>query len=588
MSTRLFVGGIPYEAKDEDLHELFAHAGGVVNAHVKTHRASGRSRGFGFVEMADNASAQRALDTLNGAELMGRKLRVQWAEQRDVDQQSRSHNRYTPQPRSRNQDPPQSPTSHRKIVIFGGILLMLLTTLGIWLGLNTERKETTLLVSPFDVRGQAEGAEYLGLSIAEAVAVNLAPLEKLNVPPVTQVNAHSGSGTATETREDYSLRGTLTRAGERVLVQCDLVSTSDQSIVWSTERSANGTEIQLLAAAISYEVAQHLNLSFPDLYQYVTDIDRASELATTADAKLTVEALHMGRFQDAMEPATRLVEIYPKALGPAVWRAHALLLAWDAEPTPKAREQLRGGLAYLRRIDAKSPYVAFYEAYIESHSNPAKAVDLFSAILSRHDLTPGARSWILRYRALARRSADDVEGSMEDLSASLALDPTNAFTLLIVSGLHEQSGQVEEALLRARQALALLPDFWRGYHTLGVALSAANRWEEAATAFGKACDSVSTQGPCSLHAVTLQKAGKTAKAEVAATLAEKLPPSAPGLYNLACFWALSGNPDKAMEMLKRAIDVGFAEPILDKDNDLASLHKREDFQTLFQKIKAGH
>jgi len=72
----IYVGNLPYKAADEDLKGLFAVHGEVVSARVVTDHATGQSKGFGFVEMPDRDSAQKAVDALNGFDFMGRKLRV--------------------------------------------------------------------------------------------------------------------------------------------------------------------------------------------------------------------------------------------------------------------------------------------------------------------------------------------------------------------------------------------------------------------------------------------------------------------------------------------------------------------------------
>lgn len=76
MGTKLYVGNLLYEVTDEQLKELFSQAGNVVSASVIRYSDSGRSKGFGFVEMSTPEEAQAAIDTLNGQENEGRKLVV--------------------------------------------------------------------------------------------------------------------------------------------------------------------------------------------------------------------------------------------------------------------------------------------------------------------------------------------------------------------------------------------------------------------------------------------------------------------------------------------------------------------------------
>lgn len=76
MKNKLFVGGIPWAAEDKDLQELFSAHGEVVSANVVKDKFTGKSRGFGFVEMATDEQAQAAIDALDGSEMMGRNIAV--------------------------------------------------------------------------------------------------------------------------------------------------------------------------------------------------------------------------------------------------------------------------------------------------------------------------------------------------------------------------------------------------------------------------------------------------------------------------------------------------------------------------------
>src|SRR5262245_52446859 len=76
MSVRLFVGGLSFSTSTEGLREAFARFGPVQSAAVMTDRETGRSRGFGFVEMANDQEAERAISSLNGSSLDGRMIRV--------------------------------------------------------------------------------------------------------------------------------------------------------------------------------------------------------------------------------------------------------------------------------------------------------------------------------------------------------------------------------------------------------------------------------------------------------------------------------------------------------------------------------
>ena len=74
MGKKLYVGSLSYDTTDASLKEAFSQAGTVESATVITDKMSGRSRGFGFVEMATDEEAQKAIETLNGQEVDGRKV----------------------------------------------------------------------------------------------------------------------------------------------------------------------------------------------------------------------------------------------------------------------------------------------------------------------------------------------------------------------------------------------------------------------------------------------------------------------------------------------------------------------------------
>jgi RNA recognition motif-containing protein len=76
MSNKLYVGSLSYDTNDDGLKEFFSQAGAVTSASVIMDKMSGRSKGFGFVEMASEEEAKKAVEMLNGKELDGRTLIV--------------------------------------------------------------------------------------------------------------------------------------------------------------------------------------------------------------------------------------------------------------------------------------------------------------------------------------------------------------------------------------------------------------------------------------------------------------------------------------------------------------------------------
>jgi RNA recognition motif-containing protein len=83
MSNKLYVGNISFNTSNQDLIDLFSASGTVTSANIVEDRETGRSRGFGFVEMASSDDAQKAISEINGKEVDGRELKVNEAKPRE-------------------------------------------------------------------------------------------------------------------------------------------------------------------------------------------------------------------------------------------------------------------------------------------------------------------------------------------------------------------------------------------------------------------------------------------------------------------------------------------------------------------------
>jgi RNA recognition motif-containing protein len=76
MTIKLYVGNLPFQMTEEDLHALFSEAGEVLSAKIITDRHTGQPRGFGFVEMSSKAEGQKAISEIDGRIVEGRTLKV--------------------------------------------------------------------------------------------------------------------------------------------------------------------------------------------------------------------------------------------------------------------------------------------------------------------------------------------------------------------------------------------------------------------------------------------------------------------------------------------------------------------------------
>jgi len=92
-NSKLFVGGLPYTTTEAQLESLFSEYGTVESVRVVTDRMTGRSRGFGFVEMSSQAEAEEAARQINGSQLEGRTLKVDEAKPRNSGPRNPGSNR---------------------------------------------------------------------------------------------------------------------------------------------------------------------------------------------------------------------------------------------------------------------------------------------------------------------------------------------------------------------------------------------------------------------------------------------------------------------------------------------------------------
>ena len=90
MSSKLYVGGIPYSTKEDALENLFGEVGPVQSVRIITDRHTGRSRGFAFVEMESNQDADQAIEKLDGTDLGGRNISVSQAREKQGQRENRS------------------------------------------------------------------------------------------------------------------------------------------------------------------------------------------------------------------------------------------------------------------------------------------------------------------------------------------------------------------------------------------------------------------------------------------------------------------------------------------------------------------
>ena len=410
-----------------------------------------------------------------------------------------------------------------------------------------EEDKLVVQVLPFEVRGQEEGADYLGRAIARSLAVSFAQSEDLLLRGVPE---GPGSAAAESSEADRpaagqatrSVVGTLTRDGDTVHVSLQLLDPRKDEVLWETEMSSGSGDLAGLVFRVARRAVQAMGASYPVLYDHIMDVTGSPPMSDSPEAARARDALRRYDFAEFLLASTDLVARYPDDPVAHVFCAWATMLAWDAEPSNEDYlALLKERMVSLDRVDPSSPYDEVMRGFIyRSSGQPDQARYLYSRVLARKDLSNAARSWILRQRSFTHLASGNAAAARSDAEEAVELDPSNALSLVALSKALEAEGRLDEAIASTSQALALQPSSWRHLQRLGLVYSRADRLEEAVLSFDRACKLGERQEACANHAVTLQRSGREEEARAAAAHAESLP------MLLCCssrslLWPCSGN-----------------------------------------------
>lgn len=439
-------------------------------------------------------------------------------------------------------------------------------------------------VLPFEVHGQAEGAEYLGRAVARSLAVSFAQSEDLLLREVPE---SAGSAAAAEKTAARSVTGTLTRDGDSVRVSLRLLDPRKDELLWETELSSGSADLPGLIFRVARQTIRAMGVSYPDLYDHIMDVTGSPPMSDSAQAARARDALRRYDFQEFLRASVDLVAQYPDDSASHVFVAWATMLAWDADPSNEDHlARLKDRMNSLDRVDPSSPYDEVMRGFIyRSSGQPDQARALYSRVLARKDLSSAARAWILRQRSFTHLASGNGAAARADAESAVELDPSNALSLVALSKALEAEGRLDEAIASTNQALALQPSSWRHFQRLGLVYSRADRLDEAVLSFDRACKLGERQEACANHAVTLQRSGREADARAAATDAESLAESRWGRYNLACYRALAGDRAEAISDLRRSFELGFADALISTDSDLESLRGDAEFEAIKEAVE---
>lgn len=487
--------------------------------------------------------------------------------------------------------PPRGARRRMRVWALGAVVVLVgALVLGFWrrAGVDPHR----VVVMPFEVQGQTQGADYAGRSFGEAIAVNLALAQGLTVLPVPDPErpplrgAPARAALARRLGAGRYLTGLLERSGDSVRVSVSLLESGQGSLLWGAHVTSGEQELGACAAGIARAATGALSVRIEKRYDYVGNLTGSPAML---GSPLLPRALAAVRNYDlaVCDSVTReLCAIFPGEVDAHVLRIWALLGVNNTRPSAGLRAQLRDELGTLRRLDPGHPFIdiarAIQARYADRH---AEAVQILSRVLARNDLTPAARSHVLRQRSSAYSLWGKVDLSIPDAEEALRLDPTHPQCYEQLSRAMSSNQRDEEALLRAQQGLAISPNHPALNQLFGLALMGLGRVEEAVEPLARACELTGNQSECGDYAVVLQLAGHGQRAREAARHAGSLPESQYGQYNLAQYWSLSGNRSSALACLRRALALGLADADFFVQHNLDPLRGDRGFQRMAAEVR---
>jgi Flp pilus assembly protein TadD/predicted Ser/Thr protein kinase/TolB-like protein len=450
---------------------------------------------------------------------------------------------------------------------------------------------STILIVPLEVRGQIEDAEYMGRTFAEVLATNLAPARNIKILPVPAkgIDAHSDllapSRSARAVGAGRLLTGSLTRHGKSIEAGLNLVDTMESRILWGVQKDATEEQLTDLTSTLSRALGEQLGADFPKLYDVPEENPGGVELAASPWTAEALVAFRRNDWKGFLQATQKLVAEFPKEPDAYALNADALMKTFESRPTPENRKALEGAIVSLCRVDPNHYYCLSKPAYLMGREGDSRgAVSRLSEILRRQDLAPAARSYVLGLRGQAQRIAGDTDAALADLEEAVRISPMRAGLLWKLGETLRSVGRYEEALLRIRQAAAVNPSNPIIQSTLGLTLANLDRAEEGLKPSARACELSHSQPLCAGYAIALQRAGHTQQAEEVYRSTLALTEDSDGMYNLACYMALTGNRSEAIRLLRRAVDLGDVDSYIARDPDLATLRGDPGFDAIVAEV----
>ncbi len=447
-------------------------------------------------------------------------------------------------------------------------------------------RDEQVQVLPFQVRGQSHDAGYLGEAFARGLALDMT---HLSVPAVHFVPDAARDEATREAPAAWRVTGRLVREGTDIQASVALSDMRTNRELWATVMRRPDRELSGLTSALARELARALHATPPPLYDYYVYSQTSQALASSPIASEALAAVRRFDTEVAVAATERLVQAFPREPEARVLRAWALMHeGWEEGVRAPTRRLFEASLDSVRALDPRNPWPDVFTSVVRSRDGRLGGAVLgFSAVLDRNDLTPAARAHVLSLRGQTYRDLGDSTAALTDLEHALRIDGLSPVTLLILSDALGTFGQPDEALVRARQAVALSPDLAYANLTLAQAYGRLGRWEEAVDPVARACQAQPTHSFFAFQALVLEHAGRAAAAEESAREALAHGESDWGDESLARWHALRGEARASLALLERCVTLGWKDPELPAFPEFAAMRGHARFEAVAARVRAG-
>ena len=463
------------------------------------------------------------------------------------------------------------------------VLLLAVSSFLLWPFDGEEDSRKTVLVLPFIVEGQEKAAgEFVGRSIAEALVIRFLEIPELTVLPVPVIHEEgrlSKDNSAKMGKRKgarWVVSGRVDRGSESNQLVINCLDVNKNSLLWAAKATVADREIDGIVDSSVEEMLAKFGAISEKKYEYYEELSGSPEMASSMEFGQYLTSLRGGSAHEILNDASELLLKFPGEFDAHVHymfavRRYFIYLGRDAD--------LESGFTksydYISMVDPNNPYNDLLS--IDVYRSRVQSLRILEQLLDRDDLTQAFKAHVHRVIGGLCTDVGNHEKAIEAYEQALALLPLDVESLSGLSRVYYRQGNHERGLTLAIQATSLARNYPWLLDNVAWNLLGLKRYDEAAEYFIRSFEIDGSQTTGASASQALFFAQRFDEASHYAELAEKANGSKHGWYNLACYYSLVGEVDRAFSCLKKAFKLGYTSEYFFRDTDLDNLRSDERF-----------